>query len=68
MEDGLVDFLLQVEWGLRSQVGEQAVVEDDVNGLTCLDFLVSALTALDLGTKEVLCDAQAAARHVNESA
>ena len=64
----MVNFLLQVERGLRSQVGEHAVIEDDVNGLTCLDFLVSALAALDLGTKEVLCDVQATTRLVDEVA
>ena len=68
MEDGAVDLLLQVERGLRSQVGEHAVVEDDVNGLTCLDFLVSALAALNLGTKKVLSDVQATARLVDEVA
>ena len=39
-----------------------------VNGLTCLDFLVSALAALDIGTKKVLCDVQATARLVDEVA
>ena len=68
MEDDAVDFLLQLVRGLRSQVGEHAVVEDDVNGLTCLDFLVSALAALDLGTKKVLCDVQTTARLVDEVA
>lgn len=68
VEDGAVNLLLQGERGLRSQVGENAVVEDDVNGLTCLDFLVSALAALDLGTKKVLCDVQATARLVDEVA
>jgi hypothetical protein len=68
VEDGLVDLLLHLERGLRSQVGEHAVVEDDVNGLTCLDFLVGALAALDLGTKEVLSDVQATARLVDEVA
>ena len=36
--------------------------------MTCLDFLVGALAALDLGTKEVLCDVQATARLVDEVA
>ena len=68
MEDGVINLLLQAKWSLPSQVGEHAVVEDDVNSLTCLDFTVSALAALDLGTKEGLCDAQATARHVDEVA
>lgn len=66
MEDGVVDLALERLVGLSAQVEEDAVVRNDVLGLSPSDAGVGGFATCYLGTEEVYADVHLTTSIINE--
>lgn len=68
VQDGVVYLALQGLGSLLAEVVEDAVVEDDVVGLTTLDGTISRFAALDISTEQGCLDVHLTAAGFDEEA